>query len=80
MGSWFWSRTTEVPALAPRVGEDALGHVAALAYPLPMVSEHTLALSRAALADGSLTPAVRRSITDAQAKLEEALASRTAFG
>jgi len=45
-----------------------------------MVSEHTLALSRAALADGSLTPAVRRSITDAQAKLEEALASRTAFG
>ena len=71
---------TDIPPLADRVGEDALGTVAALAYPLPMVSEQTLAASRAALARRDLTPAVRRAIIDAQAKLSEALASRATFG
>ncbi|MCA0290573.1 MAG: aminopeptidase N [Actinobacteria bacterium] len=70
---------TDVPGLAGRLGEDALGTVAALAYPLPLVASRTLDLSRAALARDTLSPAVRRSIVDAQAKLEEGLASRAAF-
>ena len=70
---------TDVPGLAGRLGEDALGTVAALAYPLPLVASRTLDLSRAALASDTLSPAVRRSIVDAQAKLEEGLASRAAF-
>ena len=70
---------TDVPRLAGRLGEDALGTVATLAYPLPIVDASTLAASRHALADNSLTPAVRRSMTDAQAKLEEGLASQAAF-
>ncbi|MEI2776736.1 MAG: aminopeptidase N [Tetrasphaera sp.] len=70
---------TDIPALAARVGEDALGTVAALAYPLRVVAQRTLDLGVAALARGDLTPAVTRAIVDAQSKLTEALASRAAF-
>jgi aminopeptidase N len=70
---------TDIPALASRVGEDALGTVATLAYPLRLVEPATLRLGEAALASGLLTPAVSRSIVDAQSKLTEALASRASF-
>ncbi len=70
---------TEIPALSARIGEDALGTIAALAYPMSVVSEATLAASEAALAGSAPTPAVRRSMIDGQAKLQEGLASQAAF-
>ncbi len=70
---------TDIPALAARIGEDALGTVATLAYPLRVVEPATLELSEAALAQNRLTPAVARSIVDAQSKLAEALISRATF-
>ena len=43
-------------------------------------TDATEALSRAALGRDDLTPAVRRSLVDADAELREALASRAIFG
>lgn len=71
---------TAIPRLADRLGEDALGAVAALAYPLRVVEPATLATSEAALGRADLSPAVRRAMVDGQAKLTEAITSRAAFG
>ena len=70
---------TDIPALASWLGEDALGNVAALGYPLRLVEPETLDLGRALLSRTDLSPAVARSVVDAQSKLAEALASRAAF-
>ena len=69
---------TDVPRMTAWLGEDALARVATMTYPSRFVSEETLALSRAALAE-DLQQGVRRSIVDQQSELEEALASRRAF-
>jgi aminopeptidase N len=71
---------SDVPALAGRVGEDALARVAALAYPANLVETSTAEQSAAALARTDLTASVRRAIVDADSELREALASRAAFG
>ncbi len=70
---------TDVPAMREWVGEDALARVAQLAFPM-VVEERTDELSRAALARPDLSAAVRRSMLDADWKLQEALASRRRFG
>ncbi len=72
----------EVPQMAQWVGADALGRVATLAYPARVVEQATADASAAALAGGGghLTPAVRRSIVDADSELREALRSRAVFG
>jgi aminopeptidase N len=70
----------EVPPLSAWVGADALGRVATLAFPARVVERATADASAAALAaDGVLTPAVRRSIVDADSELREALRSRQRF-
>ena len=69
----------DIPALHEWVGEDALARVAQLAFPM-VVEERTDELSRAALARDDLSAAVRRSMLDADWKLQEALASRRRFG
>ncbi len=71
---------SDVPALSPRVGEDALARIAALAYPGHVVEESTAEQSAAALTRSDPTAAVRRAIVDADSQLREALASRAAFG
>jgi len=71
---------SDVPALAGRIGEDALARVAALAYPANLVEASTAEQSEAALARTDLTASVRRAIVDADSELREALASRAAFG
>jgi aminopeptidase N len=71
---------SDVPALAGRVGEDALARVAGLAYPASQVEASTAQQSAAALRRQDLTGAVRRAILDADSQLGEALASRAAFG
>ena len=71
---------TDVPAMHQWVGEDALARVASLAYPWTVVEPATEVLGVAALGRGDLTPAVRRSMVDAQAQLVEALRSRATFG
>ena len=70
----------DVPAMAEWVGADALGRVATLAYPARMVEQATADASVATLAADSLTPAVRRSVVDADSELREALRSRAVFG
>ena len=70
---------TDIPALGEHLGEDALGVVASLAYPLRVVEPATLEMSRRALADRRLSPALRRAIIDAQAKLDAALTSQARF-
>ena len=70
---------TDVPAMSAWVGEDALSRVVLAAFP-KVFTEETEALSRAALRRDDLTPAVRRSLVDADAELREALASRATFG
>jgi len=70
----------DVPALSGRVGEDALGRVAALAYPANLVEASTADQSEAALGRPDLTASVRRAIVDADSQLREALASRARFG
>ena len=57
------------------MGVDALGRVATLAYPARVVEPGTADLSARALAADSLTPAVRRSVVDADSELREALRS-----
>ena len=51
-------------ALSEWVGADALGRVAALAFPARVVEQPTADASAAALAADALSPAVRRSIVD----------------
>ncbi len=70
----------EVPALAEWVGADAVGRVATLAYPSRVVEPRTAEASAAALAGDHLSPAVRRSVVDADSELREALRSRGRFG
>ncbi len=69
----------DIPALGAHLGEDALGMVATLAYPLRVVEPATLEMSQHALADDRLSPALRRAIVDAQAKLDAALTSQARF-
>jgi len=71
---------SDVPALAGRVGQDALARVAALAYPASLVEASTAEQSAAALERSDLAASVRRAIVDADSQLREALASRAAFG
>lgn len=71
---------TDLPALTGRVGQDALGGLAWLAFPTTLVEEDTAAATRARLHDPGLSAAVRRAMVDRLAVLEEALASRRAFG
>jgi aminopeptidase N len=70
---------TEVPAMSGWVGEDALSRVVLVAFPRVFTDE-TARLSAEAIARDDLTPAVHRSLVDADAELREALASRAAFG
>ena len=70
---------TEVPAMSGWVGEDALSRVVLVAYP-KVFTDDTARLSAETIARDDLTPAVRRSLVDADAELREALASRAAFG
>ncbi|HLS40070.1 MAG TPA: aminopeptidase N [Ornithinicoccus sp.] len=69
----------DVPALADRVGQDALARVAALAYPRTVVEQATDDATSARLAEGHLSPAVRRALVDQQSVLREVLASRERF-
>ncbi|HET8595932.1 MAG TPA: aminopeptidase N [Intrasporangium sp.] len=68
----------DVPAMSAWVGEDALSRVVTLAFPQVHTAE-TARLSAETLGRDDLTPAVRRSLVDADADLREVLASRTAF-
>ena len=70
---------TDVPAMAGWVGEDALSRVVLVAFPR-VFTEETARLSAQAIARDDLTPAVRRSLVDADAELREARASRATFG
>ena len=68
-----------LPPLSEWVGADALGRVAALAFPARVVEQPTADASAAALAADALSPAVRRSIVDGDSELREALRSRAVF-
>ncbi|MHA3836925.1 aminopeptidase N [Terrabacter sp. AAH1] len=70
---------TDVPAMSGWVGEDALSRVVLVAFPR-VFTEETAQLSAEAMSRDDLTPAVRRSLVDADAELREALASRATFG
>ncbi|NUR82237.1 MAG: aminopeptidase N, partial [Dermatophilaceae bacterium] len=70
---------TDVPAMSGWVGEDALSRVVLVAFP-KVFTDETARLSADALSRDDLTPAVRRSLVDADAELREALASRATFG
>jgi len=70
---------TDVPAMAEWVGEDALSRVVLVAFP-KVFTDETAQLSARTLERHDLTPAVRRSLVDADAELREALASRATFG
>ncbi|HET7801759.1 MAG TPA: aminopeptidase N [Humibacillus xanthopallidus] len=70
---------TDVPAMAEWVGEDALSRVVLVAFP-KVFTDKTADLSARTLERDDLTPAVRRSLVDADAELREALASRATFG
>ena len=70
----------DVPAMAGRVGEDALARVATVAYPSPVVDQSTLDLTQAALERTDLSPAVRRALVDAGSELAEAVRSQVVFG
>jgi aminopeptidase N len=69
---------TEVPAMSGWVGEDALSRVVFLAFP-KVFTDETARLSAEALRRDDLTPAVRRSLVDADWELQEALGSRRSF-
>jgi aminopeptidase N len=60
------------------VGEDALSRVVLAAFPR-VFSDETARLSSQAIARDDLTPAVHRSLVDADAELREALDSRETF-
>jgi aminopeptidase N len=69
----------DVPALAGRVGQDALARVATLAYPRTVVEAATDRATTERLARGDLSPAVRRALVDQQSVLREATTSRSTF-
>ncbi len=69
----------DVPAMSGWVGEDALSRVVLVAFP-KVFTDDTARLSADALGRHDLTPAVRRSLVDADAELREALESRSTFG
>jgi aminopeptidase N len=69
---------TEVPAMTGWVGEDALSRVVFLGFP-KVFTEETARLSAETLERSDLTPAVRRSLVDADWELQEALGSRRTF-
>ncbi|MDN5794621.1 MAG: aminopeptidase N [Intrasporangium sp.] len=68
----------DVPAMSAWVGEDAVAQVVTLAFP-QVHTARTARLSAATLGREDLTPAVRRSLVDADHELREVLASRDAF-
>jgi aminopeptidase N len=70
---------TDVPAMAGRVGEDALARVATLGYPSPVVEQATLDLTRAALERDDVSPAVRRAMVDAGSELAEGVRSQLVY-
>ena len=70
---------TDVPAMAGRVGEDALNSVARPAFPSVVVEPATLELLEQTLAGGTLSPAVHRAMVDTGAQLREAVASRATW-
>ena len=70
---------TDVPAMSDWVGEDALSRVVLVAYP-KVFTDEVAALSAESLRREDLTPAVRRSLVDADAELREALTSRRTYG
>ncbi|CAN7506863.1 aminopeptidase N [Terrabacter sp. LjRoot27] len=70
---------TDVPAMSAWVGEDALSRVVLVAFPR-VFDDETARLSAEAISRDDLTPAVHRSLVDADAELREALASRATFG
>lgn len=70
---------TDLPALADRLSGMALGQLAVVAYPLPVVSDDLVRLAEQALARDDLTPHVRRAIVDRTSVVREALAARAAF-
>ena len=71
---------TDVPAMAGRVGEDALNNVARPAFPSVVVEPATLELLEQTLAGGSLSPAVHRAMVDTGSQLREAVSSRATWG
>ena len=64
---------TDVPAMAAWVGEDALSRVVLVAFPRVFTDETARARAPRRIARDDLTPAVRRSLVDADAELREAL-------
>ncbi|GAB3054599.1 aminopeptidase N [Intrasporangium mesophilum] len=70
---------SDVPAMSGWVGEDALSRVVLVAFP-KVFTDETARQSAETIARDDLTPAVRRSLVDADAELREALASRATFG
>jgi aminopeptidase N len=70
---------TDVPAMAGRVGEDALARVATIGYPTPVVEQATTDLTRAALERDDLSPAVRRALVDAGSELAEGVRSQATY-
>ncbi|GAA1994322.1 aminopeptidase N [Terrabacter lapilli] len=70
---------TDVPAMSAWVGEDALSRVVLVAFPR-VFTEQTATLSAETIGRDDLTPAVRRSLVDADAELREALTSLQTFG
>ncbi|MCU1537236.1 MAG: Membrane alanyl aminopeptidase [Humibacillus sp.] len=70
---------TDVPAMSEWVGEDALSRVVLVGFP-KVFTDATAEASEQTLRRDDLTPAVRRSLVDADAELREALASRATFG
>ncbi|MDN5791137.1 MAG: ERAP1-like C-terminal domain-containing protein [Micrococcales bacterium] len=69
---------TEVPAMTEWVGEDALARVVSAAFP-KVFTDDLARRSAHALRRDDLTPAVRRSLVDADAELREALESQRTF-
>ena len=69
---------TEIPAMSGWVGEDALSRVVFLGFP-KVFTDETAQLSAETLGRADLTPAVRRSLVDADWELQEALGSRRTF-
>ncbi|MBW3085686.1 Aminopeptidase N [Austwickia sp. TVS 96-490-7B] len=70
----------DLPAMAGRLGEDALARVATVAFPSVMVSERVVDTARVALSSAELSDAVRRSMVDGTAVMEQALRSRRRWG
>jgi aminopeptidase N len=70
----------DVPAMHEWVGEDAIAHVARLAFPGRVVEDATVVQCEAALGGAGLSAAVRRSMVDAESELREALRARAVFG